>query len=305
MLQTDKVKEFVERFYTDHDWVKESELIVYYPEITIVNDHNAKHTIFDTYVKFHIIENRLFVSVFRAKLKLSEIQSAYYHSHMSYAGHRNGWNSDLCYGLTGSIFNLTGEGDKLDAKIINAFIFVDKFLKTESKYTNPYGLISSISSQNYRQYNTLVYDSRFATYPDFLTEINYNVDFTVKFDKDFIQACIEYFNETKFFYFIKSDNKFFFKNALTNNRFVSYYHSEIMFKGEFIRSETIDDAEKIDNAEWQINPLQLVNIKKYYDKEIEKVLEKKESLIWEDTRLELPSPRKSITRLPEESEIFV
>ena len=132
-------------------------VIIYYPEITVTNEYNSKHTIYDVYIKVQISGNRILnFTINRTTYSISEIKSGYIHSHTA-SRRLISFNSDyrqysnMCLGtgpIKSTLHTLASTEREVPIEIVGLFCQeLDNYLKTESLQGGPYIRMSELNPQ--------------------------------------------------------------------------------------------------------------------------------------------------------------
>lgn len=130
----------------------ESCVIIYYPKVTVENEYNQKHTIYDTYVKVILQHYRITAFYLnRAAYTTEEIAVGYVHSHTPHRNLRTEYPiySRVCLG-TGPISNTISNLNtpNFDMDLVGLFCQeLDNYLQVESLVGGPYIKMSTISNK--------------------------------------------------------------------------------------------------------------------------------------------------------------
>lgn len=133
-------------------------IIIYYPEITVTNEYNSKHTIYDVYIKVQIGGNRILnFTINRTTYSISEIKSGYIHSHtasrnlISFNNSNYRQYSNMCLGtgpIKSTLKTLASKEREVPIEIVGLFCQeLDNYLKTESLQGGPYIGMSELNPQ--------------------------------------------------------------------------------------------------------------------------------------------------------------
>lgn len=166
--------EYTDLSFGDHDDDAYSQihLIIHYPHITIRNEHNESHEIYDLYVT---IDMNLNIKGYRTTLSVAECQSGYCHSHI---GSVTG--GDFCKGCSPLALAVTDyqKVDRITTDDARRFIFaLDVFLPHESIEGKPYKYMKSISE------NT---NSNFVAIPCTIQDKHLKIDFNYSINDNWI-----------------------------------------------------------------------------------------------------------------------
>lgn len=130
-------------------------IIVYYPEITLTNEYKEEHTIYDVYIKIQLREHRITnFTINRSTYSKTEILSGYIHSHTAHRNIRTYSSdfreyTDMCLG-TGPIRTTLDTLRNIDCPIEMIGLFcqeLDNYLKVESLAGGPYIKMSVLKTQ--------------------------------------------------------------------------------------------------------------------------------------------------------------
>lgn len=145
------------RYWSQSIDINADYVIIYYPEITVTNEYDSKHTIYDVYIKVQISGNRILnFTINRTTYSISEIKSGYIHSHTA-SRRLISFNSDyrqysnMCLGagpIKSTLNTLASKEREVPIEIVGLFCQeLDNYLKTESLQGGPYIRMSELNPQ--------------------------------------------------------------------------------------------------------------------------------------------------------------
>lgn len=251
---------------------------VYFPEITVTNEENMSHKIYELYVKFKFYNNRRrlnHIQAVRARVSPSEYFSGYGHSHLL-SDAANGNFTTFCFGTTPIASDYSDfQIREFDSMRIEAFLYAfDEYLKWESLEGGPYVKIKDIrnSSEVPLVENSVKEDhyNRFINKYEFQDFIINSTYFQInEEDADFIKKVTD----------ITGEKYLVFKRSNTNEYYIQ--HDQVMnlpspfeifsFKREmvkFIVDPLLEKEEENNDKELYANP----NITRYIAEKLSREL---------------------------------
>jgi hypothetical protein len=144
------VKSYIDEDKYDIQKINESrvELILYYPEISITNSVEFKHTLRDVYLKYIFIKSKNLwgfnsISMCRNTYTEKEWLDYYMHSHIA-VSYLNSYSSSFCMGSNTPTSNLLTQFQKNLLKFREFILLFEAYLSWESIEGKPYRYIENV-----------------------------------------------------------------------------------------------------------------------------------------------------------------
>lgn len=164
-LRNELFKLAVEEYGEDRVELNLENIIIHFPEITLENENNEKHTIHDMFLKIITDGDRIKgLAGARTTFTQREIDSYYTHSHIS-RGNSYGEFGGFCLGYEMNQILDNYNKNKSIESLTTFFYFIDTYLSTESLKGGPYTKMqymygnSEYSSLNYNDALTILENS--------------------------------------------------------------------------------------------------------------------------------------------------
>lgn len=236
----------LENYFPDRYDTVEDGFIIYFPEITITSSYGKTRNLTDIYIKvtFHGLSgNDIVVLGTRMSATIAEIKSQYCHSHIRRDGLQE-W-AKVCFG------EFSWRNEDLLSSLELFLINLERFLETESTFTNPYATISSIGN-----YDELLTDNNSYNF-NTITEISFDINLEdwngitlyAPVDNNLLDEYLftKYGTQSMCY---KYDGKFY--SDVNNFTQINFKRNPINFKGQEIHWKQTDVFEEA--PEMVINP---------------------------------------------------
>ena len=153
--QFEIIKGNIRQIYPNTSSVEHSgvcaKVLILFPELTVRNERNQKHTIYDMVVEFDLYKTYVHSLVgYRLSLSPEEVRTGYSHSHLPGYTSRNS-PQNFCTGqsLLRELLELRLPQNYLEADDCGTLLFtIEKFLEWESIDGRPYRNLADIHQRN-------------------------------------------------------------------------------------------------------------------------------------------------------------